>query len=140
MTGGSGFRSTFRASPACGPPRPWKADGAAPLLPVENLLAPVRDLLGKACSSRAIREHLHKCGIRAVIPVLADRHGHRLRRGSQGGRPPAFDREAYKWRNTVEQRINRLKQGRGITTRYEETATIHPAGLRIAGIFLRSAR
>ncbi|MFB6818159.1 hypothetical protein ACFCV8_26815 [Streptomyces sp. NPDC056347] len=140
MTGGSGFRSTFRASPACGPPRPWKADGAAPLLPVENLLAPVRDLLGKACSSRAIREHLHKCGIRGVIPVLADRHGHRLRRGSQGGRPPAFDREAYKWRNTVEQRINRLKQGRGIATRYEETATIHPAGLRIAGIFLRSAR
>jgi transposase len=36
--------------------------------------------------------------------------------------------------------INRLKQWRGIATRYEKTATVHLAGLRIAGILLWSAR
>ncbi|MBE9499727.1 transposase [Streptomyces sp. GKU 257-1] len=57
-----------------------------------------------------------------------------------GGRPPAFDRETYKQCNTVERCINRLKQWRRIATRYEKTATIHPAGLHIAGVFFRSAR
>ncbi|WP_435594433.1 IS5 family transposase [Streptomyces panacea] len=97
-------------------------------------------LADKAYSSRAIREHLRKRGIRAVIPVPADQRSHRLRRGRQGGRQPAFDREAYKQRNTVERCINRLKQWRGIATRYEKTATIYLAGLHIAGIFLWSAR
>ncbi|MEU7555352.1 IS5 family transposase, partial [Streptomyces sp. NPDC044571] len=97
-------------------------------------------LADKAYSSRAIREHLRKRGIRAVIPVPADQRAHRLRRGSRGGRPPAFDRETYKQRNTVERCINRLKQWRGLATRYEKTATIYLAGLHIAGIFLWSAR
>ncbi|MEU3084845.1 transposase [Streptomyces albidoflavus] len=74
------------------------------------------------------------------MPVPADQRGHRHRRGSRGGRPPAFDREAYKQRNTVERYINRLKQRRGIATRYEKTATIDPAGPHIAGIFLWSTR
>ncbi|GAA3482368.1 hypothetical protein GCM10018966_069000 [Streptomyces yanii] len=47
-----------------------------------------------------------------MIPITADQRGHRLRRGSRGGRSPAFDREAYKQRNTVERCINRLKQWR----------------------------
>ncbi|WP_405632416.1 IS5 family transposase [Streptomyces sp. NBC_01174] len=97
-------------------------------------------LADKAYSSRAIREHLRKRGIRAVIPVPADQRGHRLRRGSRGGRPPTFDREAYKQRNTIERCINRLKQWRGIATRYEKTATIYLAGLHTAGVFLWSAR
>jgi transposase len=63
-----------------------------------------------------------------------------VRRGRTGGRPPAFDREAYKQRNTVERSINRLKQWRGIATRCEKTATIYLAGLHTAGIFLWSAR
>ena len=73
-------------------------------------------------------------------PPPADQRGHRLRRGSRGGRPPAFDRKTYKQRNTVERCNNRLKQWRGIATRYEKTATIHLAGLHSAGIFLWSAR
>ncbi|GAA2461685.1 hypothetical protein GCM10010388_61730 [Streptomyces mauvecolor] len=97
-------------------------------------------LADKAYSSRAIREHLRKRGIRTVIPAPADQQANRLRRGSHGGRPPAFDRETYKQRNTVERCINRLKQWRGIATRYEKTATIYLAGLHIAGIFLWSAR
>ncbi|MFE9500877.1 IS5 family transposase [Streptomyces collinus] len=97
-------------------------------------------LADKAYSSRAIRKHLRRRGIRAVIPVPADQQAHRVRRGSRGGRPPAFDRETYKQRNTVERCINRLKQWRGIATRYEKTATIYLAGLHIAGTFLWSAR
>ncbi len=97
-------------------------------------------LADKAYSSRAIRDHLRRRGIKAVIPIPADQQAHRRRRGSHGGRPPAFDREAYKQRNTVERCINRLKQWRGIATRYEKTATVYLAGLHLAGIFLWSAR
>jgi hypothetical protein len=44
-------------------------------------------LADKAYSSRAIREHLRRRGIRTVILVPADQRSHRLRRGSRGGRP-----------------------------------------------------
>ncbi|MFB7222625.1 IS5 family transposase [Streptomyces sp. NPDC056227] len=97
-------------------------------------------LADKVCSSRAIRNHPRKRGIRAVIPVPADQQRHRLRRRSRGGRPPAFDRETCKQRNTVERCINRLKQWRGIATRYEKTNTIYLAGLHIACVSLWSAR
>ncbi|MFE2126706.1 IS5 family transposase [Streptomyces amritsarensis] len=62
--------------------------------------------------------------------------------GSAGSatRPPAFDREAYKQRNTVERCINKLKQWRGLATRYDKTATIYLAGLHLAAIFIWSAR
>lgn len=92
-------------------------------------------LADKAYSSRAIRDHPRRRGIRAVIPIPADQRGHRLRRRSRGGRPPALDRDAYKQLNTVEPCINRLKQWRGLATRYDKTATIY-----LAGIFIWSAR
>ena len=97
-------------------------------------------LADRAYSSRAIRGHLRRRGIRAVIPQPADQIGHRLRRGRAGGRPPGFDTETYKQRNTVERCINRLKQWRGLATRYDKTATIYLAGLHLAGIFMWSAR
>ncbi|GAA3359348.1 hypothetical protein GCM10017744_037630 [Streptomyces antimycoticus] len=50
------------------------------------------------------------------------------------------DRAYPKQRDTVERCINRLKQWRGIATRYEKTATSYLAKLHIAGIFLWSAR
>ncbi|MET4922485.1 IS5 family transposase [Streptomyces sp. PSRA5] len=103
-------------------------------------IRPVTVLADKAYSSRAIRDHLRRRGIKAVIPSPADQRAHRKRRGSHGGRPPAFDREAYRQRNTVERCINRLKQWRGIATRYEKTANGQPAGLHLAAIFLWSAR
>ncbi|MEU8720682.1 IS5 family transposase [Streptomyces antimycoticus] len=93
-------------------------------------------LADKAYSSGEIRNHLRRRGIRAVIPERADQQANRRQRGRTGGRPPAFDRETYKQRNTVERCINRLKQWRGIATRYEKTATVYLAGLHIAGTFL----
>lgn len=97
---------------------------------------PVKVLADRAYSSRAIREHLRSRGIRAVIPQPADQIANRKRKGRRGGRPPGFDREAYKQRNTVERCINRLKNWRGLATRYEKTAAIFKAGLHIAGIFI----
>jgi transposase len=72
---------------------------------------PLAVLADRAYSSRAIRAHLRRRGIRAVIPQPSDQVGHRLRRGRLGGRPPGFDSEAYKQRNTVERCITASSNG-----------------------------
>ena len=70
-----------------------------------------------------------------MIPQPIDQAADRKRLGRLGGRPPAFDREAYKQRNTVERCINKLEQWRGLATRYDKAATIY-----LAAIFIWSAR
>ncbi len=90
----------------------------------------------KAYSSRAIRSGLRRRGIRAVIPERADQVAGRRRRGSAGGRPPAFDSEQYKNRNVVERCFSRLKQFRAIATRFDKLAARYLAGLRIASLIL----
>jgi hypothetical protein len=47
-------------------------------------------------------------GIKATIPEPSNQVAGRKSRGSKGGRPPKFDKEIYKTRNTVERAINRL--------------------------------
>ena len=79
----------------------------------------------KAYSSRAIRQHLRNRGIHAVIPQPSDQIGHRLRRGSRGGRPISYDRDDYRGRNVIERRFANLKQWRGIATRYDKLATVY---------------
>ncbi|HEY1178914.1 MAG TPA: transposase, partial [Phytomonospora sp.] len=88
----------------------------------------------KAYSSRAIRAHLRRRGIQAVIPYPADQIANRRHRGRQDGRPPAFDTSTYRGRNTVGRRINRLKQWRGPATRHDKTTTNYQAALTIAAI------
>lgn len=80
-------------------------------------------LADRAYSSRAIRAHLRGRHIRSVIPQSADQVRHRQRRGPQGGRPPAFDAESYKERNTVERCIGRIKQWRGLAMRTDKLAS-----------------
>jgi hypothetical protein len=46
-------------------------------------------LADKAYSSKAIRAHVCRRGIRAIIPQPADQIAHRKRRGRHGGRPQA---------------------------------------------------
>lgn len=82
----------------------------------------------KAYSSRAIRHHLRTRRITAVIPQPADQAGHRKRRGSRGGRPPAFDPVDYRGRNVVERSFNHLKQWRGLATRYDKLALTYRSG------------
>ena len=90
----------------------------------------------KAYSSKAIRELLRSRGIQAVIPQPADQIGHRKRRGSAGGRPPAFDAEDYKGRNVVERSFQRTKQWRGIATRYDKHNLNYRGGAVLTAIFL----
>ncbi len=97
-------------------------------------------LADRAYSSRAIRRHLRRRGIRAVIPQPADQVGHRLRRGSAGGRPPSFNPETYKQRNTVERCINHLKQWRGLAMRTDKLALAYQAALHLAAILLWARR
>ncbi len=101
---------------------------------------PVVVLADRAYSSRAIRAHLRRRGIRAVIPQPSDQVGHRQRRGHRGGRPPGFDPETYKQRNTVERCINRLKQWRGLATRTDKLAIAYQAALHLAGILIWTRR
>ncbi|WP_437043335.1 IS5 family transposase [Streptomyces sp. enrichment culture] len=97
-------------------------------------------LADRAYSSRAIRGQLRRRGIRAVIPQPSDQAGHRLRRGSAGGRPPAFDAEGYKQRNAVERCINRLKQWRGLALRTDKLAIAYQAALHLAAILIWARR
>lgn len=97
-------------------------------------------LLGdKAYSSRANRSLLRSKRVKTVISQPSDQKAHRQRRGSAGGRPPAFDPVAYKGRNVVERSFNDHKQWRGLATRYDKLAATYRGGvvLRAITIWLR---
>jgi transposase len=83
-------------------------------------------LLGdKGYDSDAIRDDLAERGIEAVIPPRSNRKVQ-----------IEYDREAYKHRNLVERRVNRIKQFRRIATRYEKTARAYLSMLSIAAAML----
>ncbi|SJN44679.1 Mobile element protein [Luteococcus japonicus LSP_Lj1] len=83
----------------------------------------------KAYSSRAIRGHLRSRGIKTVIPEPDDQKGHRKRRGSRGGRPVGLDASDYKNRNVIERGYCRIKQWRGLATRYDKHAVVYRAAV-----------
>ena len=95
---------------------------------------PDRVLADKAYSSRANRSYLRCRDIKTTIPVKDDQVRHRQARGSRGGRPPAFDPEAYKTRNVVERCFNALKHKRGVATRYDKLAVRFEAAVQVANI------
>ncbi|MEV5703005.1 IS5 family transposase [Streptomyces anthocyanicus] len=86
----------------------------------------------KAYSNRRTRRYLRRHGIRHVIPEKSNQAGIRLRRGRAGGRPPGFDKERYKKRNTVERAINRLKNYRTVPTRYDKRAYVYLGTITVA--------
>ncbi|UYM26228.1 IS5 family transposase [Streptomyces albus] len=90
----------------------------------------------KGYSSKAIRAWLRRRGITHTIPERADQIRNRARRGSLGGPPPTVDREIYKHRNVVERCFSRLKQWRGIATRYDKTAESYQAAITLAALLM----
>ncbi len=95
---------------------------------------PVAVIGDKAYSSRSNRTALSNRGIKAVIPQPSDQIGHRKRRGSAGGRPPAFNAMTYKDRNVVERSFNDHKQWRGIATRYDKLAVTYRGAVVLRAI------
>ncbi|MET9323307.1 IS5 family transposase [Streptomyces sp. NPDC003038] len=91
----------------------------------------------KAYSSRANRDYLRKRGIKPTIAQPDDQRANRRPLGRTGGRPPSFDREQYRQRNTVEPCIGKLKQHRAIATRYDKRDYIFHGTLTTAAIVIR---
>ncbi|MGW2055462.1 hypothetical protein ACWCOZ_16305 [Streptomyces sp. NPDC001840] len=73
-----------------------------------------------AYSNGPCREYLRHRGLPHTIAEKTDSQAARLRKGSRGGRPPGFDEERHKKRNTVERAINRLRQHRAVAARYDK--------------------
>ncbi|MBB4931299.1 transposase [Lipingzhangella halophila] len=74
--------------------------------------------------------------IGCTIPQRSDQRAWRSRRGSYGGRPPAFDRQAYKRRNQVERCIGRLKHYRASATRSDKLVRHYRAGAALISALL----
>lgn len=90
----------------------------------------------KAYSSRKIRQLLRRRRIKATIPERRDQIANRARRAGRGGRPPAFDKTAYKGRNVVERCFAKMKQFRAVATRFDKLANRYRAGVVLAALIL----
>lgn len=73
---------------------------------------------------------------RQIPHTIPERRDQRTRRATRRGRPLVFDRATYVRRNVVERCINRLKQWRGLATRYEKRAVNYRAMVVIASIVI----
>ncbi|MFE3635036.1 IS5 family transposase [Streptomyces sp. NPDC059168] len=94
----------------------------------------------KGYGNRRTRRYLRRRGIRHVIPEKADQAANRVRRGRAGGRPPGFDEDRYKKRNTVERAINKQKAFRSVATRFDKRGYVYLGTVTAAAlvIWLRS--
>lgn len=95
---------------------------------------PGRLLADKAYSNRTIRAYLRQRRITATIPEKTDQQQTRTAKGAHGGRPPAFDPEAYKQRNTVERTHNKLKAFRALALRTDKREFIFHGTIDVASI------
>ena len=91
-------------------------------------------LADKAYSTGKIRRMLRRRDISATIPQPSNQIAGRKSRGSKGGRPPAFDAERYKKRNTVERAINKLREHRAVATRTDKRDFVYRGTIDVASI------
>lgn len=95
-----------------------------------------RLLADKAYSHPSTRTFLRLSKIKNTIPERRDQIARRKAKGSQGGRPPGFDADTYKLRNTVERSFSRFKQWRGLATRYDKYAVTYLGGVLLGMVIL----
>lgn len=91
-------------------------------------------LADKAYSHPSTRKALRAKKIPHPIPERRDQIERRAAKGSRGGRPPSFDPELYRERNTIERGFNRLKHWRGVATRYDKYAFTYLGGVTLAAL------
>jgi transposase len=94
---------------------------------------PDRLIADKGYSYPRCRQWLRQRQIPHTIPQRRDQ---RAQRASRPGRPLTFDKTIYARRNVVERCINRLKQWRGLATRYEKRAANYRTMVVIASIVI----
>ncbi len=94
---------------------------------------PDRLIADKGYSYPRCRQLLRRRQIPHTIPQRRDQRAQHARRP---GRPLTFDQAIYARRNVVERCINRLKQWRGLATRYEKRAVNYRAMVVIASIVI----
>ncbi len=94
---------------------------------------PDRLLADRGYSFPACRSLLRRRGIRHTVP---ERRDQRERRAGRPGRRPSFDTALYAKRNVVERCVNKLKQWRGVATRYEKRAINYRAMVVIAALMI----
>ena len=128
MSSGGDHRPRSRRRLADAAP-PDRRDPRGPLWPRTSPHPTRPDPGRQAYSSEANLTLLNSRGIKATIAQPADQAASRKRRGPAGGRPPAFDPEIYKGRNVVERTFNRIKDWRGLATRYDKLAITYRGGI-----------
>ncbi len=87
----------------------------------------------KGYSYPTCRDLLRRRGIPHTIPERSDQ---RQRREKRPGRKPGFEKETYRRRNVVERCVNKLKQWRGVATRYDKRAVNYRAGVIVASLMI----
>ncbi len=79
----------------------------------------------KAFDADHLRQTLQERGVTAVIPAKRNRKIH-----------IPHDEEAYKWRHLIENYFCKIKEFRGVNTRYDKTDTSYEATWNIAATII----
>ena len=83
-------------------------------------------LADRAFDANWLRDTLAEAGIVAVIPPKSNRRF-----------PAEFDRDTYKWRHLIENFFQKIKEYRGIATRFCKTDTSYTALISLAATVIR---
>jgi transposase len=98
--------------------------GVAPLIRGVSFGALLAD---KAFDANWLREEVDERGATAVIPPKANRKQQR-----------DYDSDAYKWRHLIENYFAKIKEFRGIATRYDKTDCSYAANWNLAATLIAS--
>ena len=82
-------------------------------------------LADKVFDADRLRAELDERGASAVIPPKANRN-----------QQLAYDKEVYKWRHLVENYFAKIKEFRGIATRYDKTDASYAANLNLVAAII----